>query len=73
MPSSTPSYVPRTSNPLGRALANPHLQLLHGVFEECNISFSKALCNKLAQRISSTGIGKYPESILDTPTQCASK
>ncbi|KAH7074824.1 hypothetical protein BKA63DRAFT_414645 [Paraphoma chrysanthemicola] len=30
--------------------------LLHGVFEECNISFSKALCEKLAQRVRATGV-----------------
>ncbi|KAH3953298.1 hypothetical protein HBH70_028580 [Parastagonospora nodorum] len=30
--------------------------LLHGVFEECNISFSKALCAKIADRVK-TGYG----------------
>ncbi|KAL5121603.1 hypothetical protein ACEQ8H_000289 [Pleosporales sp. CAS-2024a] len=30
--------------------------LLHGVFEECNISFSKALCGKIAERVSEQGI-----------------
>ncbi|KNG45135.1 hypothetical protein DDE82_003108 [Stemphylium lycopersici] len=30
--------------------------LLHGVFEECNISFSKALCSKIAQRVADAGM-----------------
>lgn len=32
-------------------------QLLHGVFEECNISFGKALCAKIAERVNATGVG----------------
>ncbi|CBY01146.1 hypothetical protein IAQ61_012028 [Plenodomus lingam] len=30
--------------------------LLHGVFEECNISFSKALCAKIAERVQAAGM-----------------
>jgi hypothetical protein len=41
-------------------------QLLHGVFEECNISFSKALCQKLAERVKTGGIGT---SITPLPPQ----
>jgi hypothetical protein len=41
--------------------------LLHGVFEECNISFSKALCEKLAHRVRATGVGTYPYIQHSTP------
>ncbi|KAF7672606.1 hypothetical protein GT037_009107 [Alternaria burnsii] len=30
--------------------------LLHGVFEECNISFNKSLCTKIAERVSAAGM-----------------
>ncbi|KAL1793785.1 hypothetical protein ACET3X_008767 [Alternaria dauci] len=30
--------------------------LLHGVFEECNISFNKTLCTKIAERVSAAGM-----------------
>ncbi|KAI8940859.1 hypothetical protein NX059_002120 [Plenodomus lindquistii] len=30
--------------------------LLHGVFEECQISFSKALCAKIAERVTAAGM-----------------
>jgi hypothetical protein len=50
----------RTSSPslpLTRSLTHP-LQLLHGVFEECNISFTKPLCAKIAERVKASGLGK---------------
>jgi hypothetical protein len=48
------------------------LQLLNGVFEECNISVSKALCIKLAARIETLkGVGKLtpPNYMLTHLTQ----
>ncbi|KAF1946975.1 hypothetical protein EJ02DRAFT_508171 [Clathrospora elynae] len=30
--------------------------LLHGVFEECNISFSRALCAKITERVNAAGM-----------------
>ncbi|KAG9195832.1 hypothetical protein G6011_00953 [Alternaria panax] len=30
--------------------------LLHGVFEECNVSFNKSLCTKIAERVSAAGM-----------------
>ncbi|CAI9627656.1 unnamed protein product [Alternaria burnsii] len=30
--------------------------VLHGVFEECNISFNKSLCAKIAERVSAAGM-----------------
>ncbi|KAF2630450.1 hypothetical protein BU25DRAFT_489213 [Macroventuria anomochaeta] len=35
--------------------------LLHGVFEECQISFGKALCEKIAGRVRATGIEGFAE------------
>ncbi|KAF2128364.1 hypothetical protein P153DRAFT_432033 [Dothidotthia symphoricarpi CBS 119687] len=37
--------------------------LLHGVFEECNISFSKALCSKIAERVGAAGIECTPKAV----------
>lgn len=34
-------------------------KLLHGVFEETGISFSKALCTKISDRVKATGIGMF--------------
>ncbi|KAJ4379324.1 hypothetical protein N0V86_005369 [Didymella sp. IMI 355093] len=35
--------------------------LLHGVFEECQISFGKALCEKLAERVRAAGVEGFTE------------
>ncbi|KAF9695039.1 hypothetical protein EKO04_006890 [Ascochyta lentis] len=35
--------------------------LIHGVFEECQISFGKALCEKIAERVRSAGIEGFTE------------
>ncbi|KAH6622331.1 hypothetical protein C7974DRAFT_426016 [Boeremia exigua] len=35
--------------------------LLHGVFEECQISFGKALCEKIAERVRNAGIAGFTE------------
>ncbi|KAF2999263.1 hypothetical protein E8E13_003297 [Curvularia kusanoi] len=35
--------------------------LLQGVFEECNISFGKALCDKIAARVRAAGIEGFTE------------
>ncbi|UPX12308.1 uncharacterized protein EKO05_0002862 [Ascochyta rabiei] len=35
--------------------------LLHGVFEECQVSFGKALCEKLAERVRSAEIEGFTE------------
>ncbi|KAJ4322181.1 hypothetical protein N0V94_002529 [Neodidymelliopsis sp. IMI 364377] len=35
--------------------------LLHGVFEECQISFGKALCEKIAERVRAAGIEGFTE------------
>ncbi|XP_014554090.1 hypothetical protein COCVIDRAFT_105937 [Bipolaris victoriae FI3] len=37
--------------------------ILHGVFEECNISFSKSLCAKIAQRVNDAGVECTPKAI----------
>ncbi|KAH7386704.1 hypothetical protein DE146DRAFT_179366 [Phaeosphaeria sp. MPI-PUGE-AT-0046c] len=37
--------------------------LLHAVFEESGISFSKALCNKIAERVKATGIDCTPKAV----------
>ncbi|KAF1915520.1 hypothetical protein BDU57DRAFT_596018 [Ampelomyces quisqualis] len=37
--------------------------LLHAVFEECNISFSKALCTKITTRIEAAGIDCTPKAV----------
>lgn len=44
--------------------ADPWEQLLHAVFEECNISFSKALCMKIAERVGNAGVGTSSYSAL---------
>ncbi|KAJ4988674.1 hypothetical protein SVAN01_05807 [Stagonosporopsis vannaccii] len=43
--------------------------LLHGVFEECQISFGKALCEKIAERVRAAGIGVFTEGF----TECTPK
>ncbi|KAL1608705.1 hypothetical protein SLS59_001895 [Nothophoma quercina] len=35
--------------------------LLHGVFEECQISFGKALCEKIAERVRAAGVEGFTE------------
>ncbi|EFQ92096.1 hypothetical protein CFE70_001789 [Pyrenophora teres f. teres 0-1] len=37
--------------------------VLQGLFEECNISFNKALCTKIAERVTAAGMECTPKAI----------